>query len=357
MRIPANQKEGVLSHALGRLGRLRLALSAGLIASALVLALVYPGASVHPVSAAQSWNVQVSAEDASTQLMGQGFYPSPLTIHVGDTVSWNWASSVIHTVTFYGGEAPPTFLLPGPDPGSLQAGPAFFPAGPQEPGAEYDGVGLASSGAHFGPAEPDYRYSLTFTQPGVFEYVCTIHPGMHGFVTVVDANAELPENPEQAGARGAATQATVLAMIAADAARVQSAAVGPVHTALAGLGNGFGASALSFLPGDVQVKQGETVAWTIADPYEIHTVSFLSGQAPPLFEEVRPQPEGPPQIVFAADIVNPVGGNTYSGLGYVNSGVFGPGGSFALTILAPPGTYTYVCIIHPQMIGTITVVE
>jgi plastocyanin len=299
--------------------------------------------------------VQVSAEDASTQIMGQGFYPSPLTIRAGDTVSWNWASSVIHTVTFYGGDAPPDFLLPGPEPGSLMAGPAFFPAGAQEPGAAYDGVGIASSGAHFGPAEPDYRYSLTFTQPGVYGYVCTIHPGMHGEVTVVDTTAELPENPTQAGARGAAMQATVLAMMQADAARVQSVSLGPVHTALAGLGNGFGASALQFLPGDVEVHQGDTVAWTLADPYEIHTITFMSGEAPPPFDDVRPQPQGPPLIIFGAGIVNPVGGTSYTGDRYLNSGVIGAGGSFALTVDAPPGTYQYLCIIHPMMTGTITV--
>ena len=99
------------------------------------------------------------------------------------------------------------------------------------------------------------------------------------------------------------------------------------------------------------------MAWTLADPYEIHTVTFASGEDPPLFVDVRPQPEGPPLLVIPANVTSPVGGPAYSGTGYVNSGIVTPGNSFVLTIDAPPGTYAYSCILHPTMKGTIVVAE
>lgn len=35
-----------------------------------------------------------------------------------------------------------------------------------------------------GTLEPGESFSFTFTEPGTFEYVCTIHPSMAGTVTV-----------------------------------------------------------------------------------------------------------------------------------------------------------------------------
>src|SRR5581483_8571282 len=120
-----------------------------------------------------------------------------------------------------------------------------------------------------------------------------------------------------------------------------------------------GISVLQFLPGDITVNRGDTIVFTGADPSEIHTVTLTSGAEPPPFLDIRPQPAGPPQIVFPAMVAQPVGGNTYDGTGYLNSGLLFPGQTFALTITAPPGSYQYVCLLHgsaPQnMVGTITV--
>ncbi len=48
-------------------------------------------------------------------------------------------------------------------------------------------------------------------------------------------------------------------------------------------------------------------------------------------------------------------GTSYSGKGYLNSGLLSDGQSFALTIDAPPGTYEYVCLVHDFMKGKIIV--
>src|SRR5205823_5028168 len=101
------------------------------------------------------------------------------------------------------------------------------------------------------------------------------------------------------------------------------------------------------------------VVWTVQDPLEVHTVTFTSGATPPDFVNVTPQPAGPPQVVVPAMVFSAVGDGTYNGTGYVNSGVFGPGGAYTLVIDAPPGTYQYLCLIHgpTPMRGEITVIE
>lgn len=125
-----------------------------------------------------------------------------------------------------------------------------------------------------------------------------------------------------------------------------------------------------FFPKDVTVRAGDTVTWTI-DSDEIHTVSFMQqGAEIPSF--AVPIPGGgptdlmiPPQIGFPT---RPPGGpvETWNGTGFASSGLFSeespaPGvpanPTFALTF-DTPGTYDYLCLIHPgSMLGSVEVVE
>jgi len=96
------------------------------------------------------------------------------------------------------------------------------------------------------------------------------------------------------------------------------------------------------------------MVWTFADPFELHTVTFTSGGAPPALIEPRPQPSGPPALVIPASLALP-SGDTYRGTGIATSGLQFYGGAWALTVDAPPGAYAYLCLLHPWMMGTITV--
>lgn len=338
--------------------------AAGLrIAAALTLAgalLPVPGASV--AYAAQVWQVQVGGMGGMDAPMQNGvslnaYFPDPLTIRAGDTVTWSFTPGDPHTVTFNSGQPPLPSFLPGPNPGELTIGPASAPVGPpSSPGQPiiYDGTQQLSSGANTGPNSPS-TYSLTFTAPGVYGYVCMLHPGMRGQITVVPAGTPLQETPAQATARGEATMAYLASRMEGAAAAVQSVTNGPVHTAVAGIADAYGASAMAFLPGTVTVQRGDTVVWTMADPFELHTITFTSGEAPPNFVQPRPRPGGPPQLVIPASTALATGGSTYGGSGVVNSGLLREGDAYALVFDAPPGTYQYQCIIHPNMKGTITV--
>ena len=41
----------------------------------------------------------------------------------------------------------------------------------------------------------------------------------------------------------------------------------------------------------------------------------------------------------------------------MSSGIIGNGAAFFLRFDAPPGSYEYLCLIHPTMRGTVTVTE
>jgi plastocyanin len=333
------------------------------IALALMLALAVAWAAGRDVATAQStaqtWTVQVGGDDPANNLEPQAFFPDPMIIHVGDTVNFRWAG--FHTVTFNSFKPELPLIVPGSSPGELMAGPAFLPVGVTDPSkpVTYDGTQQVNSGAPLSGPPEQMRFSMTFTRAGTFGYVCSVHPGMRGNIEVREAGAPLPESPDQAIQRGQLTRGALLAKIQADLRTVNGMNAGTVHTAAAGVGDTFGVSADVFMPGNVTVRRGDSVVWYWPDPFNIHTVTFSSGAAPPEFIVPRPQASGPPALVIPANVASPTGGTTYTGQGYLNSGVLGGNASFAVTVDAPPGTYTYYCIIHgsPEggMRGTITV--
>ncbi|MBA3654422.1 MAG: hypothetical protein H0W70_09535 [Actinobacteria bacterium] len=120
--------------------------------------------------AATAGTVTAGWGDRITAVMA--YDPAALNVKVGDTVTWKDASPYEpHTVTFES-----MFKTPG-DPG------ATAPAGVKSGGTYTNG--FTSSGL-FGP-QPFFEsntFSLTFAKAGTYNYVCTIHPGQKGTVTV-----------------------------------------------------------------------------------------------------------------------------------------------------------------------------
>jgi plastocyanin len=145
--------------------------------------------------AAQSVTTARNANGTTTYTMNAGygdgksyglyrFGASNLTIHTGDTVTWVQRDpDDAHTVTFLnnGQDVPFTLANGAPNP-------VAFARTPQR---SYDGTGLVNSGL-LPPAAapaPARTYSLTFTRPGSFKYVCLIHDdfGMVGSIQVLAA--------------------------------------------------------------------------------------------------------------------------------------------------------------------------
>jgi plastocyanin len=106
---------------------------------------------------------------------------------------------------------------------------------------------------------------------------------------------------------------------------------------------------LQYLPQSVTVTAGSTVEWRIAGP-EPHTITFLPpGQTPPTPDKADP--------LF---VPTPAVNGTYDGKSLVNSGLLpqGPGAVPPFRLKFPTaGKFTFQCVIHPQMTGTVNVVD
>ncbi len=118
------------------------------------------------------------------------FSRQPLVVPVGTTVKWVMRDPFeIHTVTFWGTGKPPAFILPQPQP----QGPPSLLVNPEVAAPTghktVDGSGYVNSGILYppgGPPDLPTSYSLTFTRPGRYVYVCVVHAaeGMYGTVVV-----------------------------------------------------------------------------------------------------------------------------------------------------------------------------
>jgi plastocyanin len=116
------------------------------------------------------------------------FAPRVLTINAGDTVEWAAPTEHgFHNVLF--GEEPTLFNFepqPAGPPKVFVPAEVFFPVGPNT----HTGTGVYSSGIIRGTGDPPgpfgQGYSLTFMQPGRYEYICALHynQGMDGTIVV-----------------------------------------------------------------------------------------------------------------------------------------------------------------------------
>lgn len=152
-----------------------------------------------PQALAHHWTVLAGTGTATDE--ESGFFPSNLTIHVGDSVIWRSGGEHFHTVSF--GLDPFKTPLAVPMGADAHGAPilAFNPRAvtPIMPtGGVYRG-GIASSGI-FGlggnyanlPGQAFLKapFALTFGTPGVYTYYCLVHaPLMKGMITVLPAGA------------------------------------------------------------------------------------------------------------------------------------------------------------------------
>ena len=119
----------------------------------------------------------------------------------------------------------------------------------------------------------------------------------------------------------------------------------------------LGSQVLAFLPNELWIHAGDSIHWTHASN-EIHTVTFLMPfqVRPPLFGATFGVPVGCPG--------NTPDGATFNGSSCVNSGLLGQGpvniGPVIQTYsvkFPSTGNFKLVCLVHPDMTGTIHVVD
>jgi plastocyanin len=146
--------------------------------------------------------------------------------------------------------------------------------------------------------------------------------------------------------------ATGLASAAAITRAGGASAADPLQVKV-GAGEGT-VQAQAYLPGAFSVAMGDSVTFTITSD-EPHSVTFgvgPEGEAPDTWPVTgwAPPPEVPPGTPVD------LGEAQVDGTTFVNTGLLWKG-STATATFTSPGTYGFICVIHPGMAGEVEVLE
>jgi plastocyanin len=273
--------------------------------------------------------------------------------------------------------------------------PTSFSCGSSSNPCPFDGTSIVSSGLPMGPG----AFYVKVTAPvGTYQFLCRVHPGMTGSLTVVGAAAHATTETERKAKVAAQIRAdrheAFAAETAASKAAVRHNADGS-RTWLLTAGTGTAhAAVLEMLPRNVNIRKGDTVAWRSPEINEPHTVTFpdeLHSDFLPKCEEggavdsdaipLHFPPTSPfdfgcggPPPTRPADEIELGGGNgvrlianpgTVSDSGIMQSHAMDIAAHVPFDVAraqwsvrfknAVPGTYHYLCQVHPGMVGTIVV--
>ncbi|HYB27966.1 MAG TPA: hypothetical protein VEF89_15215 [Solirubrobacteraceae bacterium] len=300
------------------------------------------------------------------------FFPGKLTIHVGDSVTW--INNGEHTIDLppKGGSDLP-FAVTGASISGLKdaAGNAFWfnglPSVMFNPmlatafgGHTYTGTSRVDSGFYEGSGTPP-PFKVTFTKPGTYKYYCDIHTNMTGVIVVVPKNKPA-ETAAQLNASILAQQLTAIKTIVSV---YNTRKIVPVNTVSVGKSGLGGVELFDMFPSKLTVNAGQIVKFEISkNSKEAHTVTFgptsafLTALSNGLFVNYTDTQEGVYPSDDPANGPIPVSPNAH-GNGFANIGLISNdrtvGPSSELVKFTTPGTYHYICLIHPFMIGTIVV--
>jgi plastocyanin len=136
---------------------------------------------VQPMAGDSGATVQAGNGGTGRTTVNQ-FFPFSATIKAGQSVTWTIPEDSVepHTISWPATRNQEVMPMPveGSDVPVLTLGPGIAPM--TQSGA------TVKSGDSFsaGLLEPGNSFTLTFSEPGVYPYVCNIHPGMNGVILV-----------------------------------------------------------------------------------------------------------------------------------------------------------------------------
>ena len=354
-------------------------------------------------SGPQTYTIGVDMNRADLNLPANeaalAYFPKDVSAHPGDTVSFSLNDSgEPHTVALGSlvdaVAVPYAALTPaqkqGDPPAAIQKAlakiPQLLPDGPGDAiqaGAQpcYQATGDPStkdacavktgdftgteSLVGSGWLDPNAPFTLKISdsaKPGTYNFFCQLHgPDMGGTLTIAP-KATAVKTPAEVATEGTAALNADAAQLAKAAASVQAATAGKAvagafdQTFQQGQVNAFG-------PSNITIPVGGSVTWAIFGP---HSIFF---NAPADAQQVRQAaPDG--SVHFNAKAAAPVGGpgapqkaglfdgGKWNGVGPHSSGIvlsFPPDlFSYKLTF-TKAGTYNYICSVHSNMKGTVTV--
>jgi plastocyanin len=317
---------------------------------------------------------------AAAKAMGQttlanAYFPSKLKVNVGDSV--RFVPAGFHTVNLpKKGDGPLAVIVPtgqkvagsadaagaafwfnGQD--GLSLNPAFAAVSAFGKKFSYNGSKQVESGLPAG-AKPK-PMTVKFTKAGTYKVYCDLHPGMAAGVTVAKKGVKVPTAKQDAAAVKKQAGAAVKA-----AKGLENTNPG-ANTVDLGVAAKGGVEYFGMVPSKLTVAAGTTVKFQMTKgSYEAHTATFgpgniedpasYLGAIAASFESPAIDPRG----AYPSD-VTPVAVNpSLHGNGFWNSGVLDAvtGGALpesSSVKFDTPGAYAYYCLIHPFMIGTVTV--
>ena len=294
------------------------------------------------------------------------FVPHRVTIHQGDTIEWKGMAIGFHSIDVpkKGGTDLP-FILPTDTAASgltdFAGNPFWFNGRPNlafnsvlfaaSGPAGYDGSTRSDSGL---PVGRPRSFKLKFTKPGTYSYYCDLHYGMRGVVVVAPKSAKIPTAAQEADQISA--QQSRDTKIAKSLA--QTRVTGRVSVGVAG---DYSVEILAMVPQTLHVRAGATVSFAMPTTTgELHTATFGPGDyLRPLWTSIT-DPTPAATVVYPSSQHGPIPVPGVHGNGFANSGALdrGNGSPFnahARFKFTAPGTYRYVCLLHPFMHGTIVV--
>lgn len=304
------------------------------------------------------------------------FYRGTVTIHTGDSVKF--LPFGFHTVDFpkTGGKAKPLIVPGGTATGVKdEAGADFWFNGRPTLGLNpallksgfgktftYTGAKAVNSGLPLQNKPKPMR--VKFPNTGTFKYFCDVHPGMKGKVRVKRGGARIPSKRADAAA--------VAEQIDKDkkaAKKLKNTPV-PDDTVFLGSSNGKGVEYFGMLPESLTVPVGTTVSFRMKPKSsEVHTGSFGPGDPEkepnsylgklaksfesPSFDPIATYSSEPPGTT--ATLIPTLHGNGFWNTGVLDADAGSPLAVSEEVTFGQAGSYSYVCLIHPFMKGTVIV--
>ena len=361
--------------------RPRLTVAVAMFAAALSL----------PAAAAAATKVVYAGEPPTTKalaakLLGKGvkalakdnpginaYFNQTVTINQGDSVKWTGLAANFHTVDIpaKGGQDLPLIVSGATVTGVNDfAGTPFWFNGhvptlgfnPQLlariGGSIYNGSSRIDSGLPVSPHSPN-TLKVTFTKPGVYKYFCDVHAGMVGYVVVRAKGKPVPTRKQDAAAL--VKQQTTAILAAGKLTKVKQ----PANHVSLGLSTPQGVELYSMFPSSLTVKAGTVVTFSMsADSREVHTAAFGPASYLTTLSNAVGGPTGAAQTALypsSSPAAGPIQlSPTSHGNGFANTGGLDrdpttPLPSSQRIDFTTPGTYHFICLIHPFMHGTIVV--
>jgi plastocyanin len=354
--------------------RARAAAIGGLTTAALLLCATGAQAATKTVSAGPPLKTTPKGVPADGD--GNAFFRKDVTIHAGDRVKWVFSG--FHDVVIPAkGDKPPSLAVPDPAhpvSGVNDAGGAAFffnglPRFPVNPillgaqgGKTYTGKQRLNSALPLAGAPKPYK--VRFTKPGTYTYYCSIHlgnPSMQGTVRVLKRKRAVPS--AKADRRAVKRQ---IARLVARLKKDDKKAAPTGNLVRMGVDSST-STLLRFSPTSKTVKVGDSITFAMSPKtQESHTVTFGPEKALSDLANAFIGPDAAvgglalnPQVAYPSD-VQLVHSATVHGNGFLNTGVLdrdadSPPPPSATVKFTEAGSFRYICLIHPDMVGTIVV--